>query len=241
MRNSGSVFRFKQFECFHCNSSMKIGVDAVLLGSWASVHGDRILDVGTGCGIIALICAQRNNNALIKAIDIDIPSIGEADVNFKNSKWSSRLEVSLTDFSEYTPPFKYDLIISNPPYFSSGINHPSGARMIARHEGSLSPAALIKHGSEILARDGRIAMIIPFERADEIIKFGILQNLVLSRRTDVYGRAELSPSRSLLEFVTDQSLCPIQDTKKDILILEQALGVPTDQYRELCKEFYLYF
>lgn len=228
------IFRFKQFECRHYHSSMRIGVDAVLLGAWADVSGDNILDVGTGCGVISLMTAQRNPRALIKGIDVDLDSIIEATLNFRSSPWADRLNAESLDFNDMPLTMKYDLIISNPPYFNSGGNAGESVRMRARHEDTLSPASILLKGKNLLTPDGRIAVVVPYIRAEEIIAYGTCCGMHLSRRTDVKGNASAPFKRSLLEFGTKPCEC-IHDS----LTLEEAPNEPTEQHRAMCKEFYL--
>ena len=114
-----NVFQFKQFAVAHDKCAMKVNTDGVLLGAWADVSKAKtILDIGTGTGVIALMMAQRNTDALIDAIDIDKPACEQAYENFKQSQWSERMLVFQTSLQEYNPPALYDLIISNPPYFA---------------------------------------------------------------------------------------------------------------------------
>lgn len=236
MGKGNNIFRFKQFECRHYDSSMRIGVDAILLGAWADVSGNRILDVGTGCGVIALMCAQRNDRCVIDAIDIHEPSKREAECNFQSSPWSERLHARLCDFRTLSATEKYDRIISNPPYFSSGVNPGSSARMCARHEGGLSPLSLLQHGDKILADDGRIAMVIPYLRAEEIIADARAAEWYLARRMDVRGNEHAEFKRSLIEMTRKQHVLELST-----LTLETSPGVPTDAHRDLCRDFYLYF
>lgn len=232
-----TTFRFKKFSCKHGESSMKIGVDAVLLGAWADVMGKNILDVGTGCGVIALMCAQRNSEALIKGIDIDNKSIIEAKLNFKESPWSERLQASLEDFN-YISLNHYDLIISNPPYFDSGILRPESRRLRARHEDNLSPGILIKRSACLLNDDGRLSMIIPIDREKEIIGLGRENNLFLKRYCHVKGNINSPVKRVLLEFSKSKVYEPVE---KQFLILETSPGHPSEDYKELCKDFYIKF
>lgn len=237
------VFKFKQFSCQHYGSSMRIGVDAVLLGAWACVEGSRILDVGTGCGVIALMCAQRNPTAVIDAVENDAPSVQEASANFQASPWSERLHVIHENYLNFKPNYKYDRIVSNPPYFSSGVDADSSVRMHARHEGELSPVSLLQHSHELLNPGGTVSMIVPYLRADEIISEIRVLNFNLIRRLDVRGNANAPLKRSLLEFTNipiynQESLNP---TVPEPLTLEISSSKPTNEYRELCNEFYLYF
>lgn len=232
------IFRFKQFSCHHFRSAMRIGVDGVLTGAWCDVSGHRILDVGTGCGLIALMCAQRNQQAMIDAVEIDADSVDEARGNFHESPWSDRLNVIQCSFMDYNPEVRYDLIVSNPPYFNSGVDADESSRMRARHEGELSPALILRHGRDLLTPTGRIAMVVPHLRADEIIEEAGKVSMSLRRRTDVKGNPAAPYKRTLLEFsVVDESVRP----QCDELILEESIGVPTTAHRALCHDFYLKF
>ncbi len=233
------VFRFKQFSCQHYGSSMRIGVDAVLLGAWASVDGGRVLDVGTGCGVIALMCAQRNTDAIIDAIDTDAASVEEASTNFTASPWADRLHVFHENYLNFKPAYRYDRIVSNPPYFNSGVDSEVSVRMHARHEGDLSPKTLLLHSSELLTPDGSVSMIVPYLRADEIIADSASCGFTLSRRLDVRGNFSAPLKRSLLEFSQSQYMSSRCGAR--ILTMESRPMVPTDEYRALCGDFYLYF
>ncbi|MDE6409807.1 MAG: methyltransferase [Muribaculaceae bacterium] len=220
---------------------MKVGIDAILLGSWAEVKNrKRILDVGTGCGLIALMCAQRNSDAQVEAIDIDRGSVEEAQENFDDSPWKERLSVRKSDFIEHKGT-DYDLIISNPPFFSSGITKIANPRERARHQDILSPKVLIEKGSGMLNPNGRIAMIVPFEQVEELIQISLSNELSLIRLTNVRGRKELPPKRAMMEFVKQvYNSVPFPRSETEIT-LEHAPGRPTKQFKELCKEFYINF
>lgn len=241
------VFRFKQFSCQHYGSSMRIGVDAVLLGAWAKVDGGRVLDVGTGCGVIALMCAQRNTDAIIDAIDTDAASVEEASTNFTASPWADRLHVFHENYLNFKPAYRYDRIVSNPPYFNSGVDSEVSVRMHARHEGDLSPMTLLLHSRELLSPTGTVSMIVPYLRADEIIADAASAGFTLICRLDVRGNASAPLKRSLLEFSLKyycENICSGNNSnlyKEDLLTLEISSTVPTADYKNLCKEFYLYF
>lgn len=244
MTNRKTVFRFKKFECSHSRSSMKIGVDAVLIGAWADVRGVKsILDVGTGCGVIALMCAQRNPSAIIEAIDIDPCSIEEAAENFEASPWSERLSARLSDFNDLKHE-SYDLIISNPPYFNAGIDSPDSRRLVARHEDSLSPSRLLSKGAELISESGRIAMVIPAERLETVMSEASKASLFIRRLCRVKGHENAPIKRILVEFSKEKSVAGeghCSCVNPELLVLEEAPGVPTQDHRLLCQPFYLYF
>lgn len=240
MNNRKTLFRFKHFDCHHGASTMKIGVDAVLLGAWTDVSkASSILDAGCGCGVISLMCAQRNSRVRIEAIDIDTGSVEEAAANFKSSRWNYRLSATLKDFNNLEGQ-KYDLIISNPPYFSSGIDNPTTARLKARHEASLSPAILLIKGKEILATGGSVAMVAPFDRHEEIKDIADAEGYALSRACLVRGLPESPIKRCLMQFVSGNA-SETAAPELDELTLESSPGMPTPEHRELCRDFYLKF
>lgn len=231
------VFRFKKFECSHSESSMKIGVDAVLVGAWCDVTNARkILDVGTGCGVIALMCAQRNFDSLITGIDIDEDSVTEARKNFERSPWRDRLTAVSEDFT-ITQIRDVDLIVSNPPYFNSGVTTPESSRLRARHQDILSPKVLLERGREILSRSGRICMILPYEQADELTDYAANIGFSTERRCDIKGNENAPTKRSLLQFAIGK----LSQCRYEHLTLETSPGEPTREYRALCKDFYLKF
>ena len=139
---------------------MKVGTDGVLLGAWCPVEGaSRVLDVGTGCGVIALMIAQRNVEAIIEGIDIDEAAIDEAIFNFEQSPWSNRLTARLQDFNGMGGEKRYDLIVSNPPYFTHGVLPTGDARVQARHTRSLTYGGLIDGASRLLTATGSLSLI----------------------------------------------------------------------------------
>ena len=247
-------FRFKRFTVNHGRSSMKVGVDAILLACWADVSPAKtILDVGTGCGVLALICAQRSVDALIKGIDIDKDSVEEAESNFVSSPWADRLTAELCDFdSIYDKECNkghFDLVISNPPFFDSVIDRIETSRMRARHQDSLSPFSLILHSREILAENGLLAMVIPYTRGEEIMECAASAGYSVRRVASVKGRAELEPKRMLLEFIWNQvpghagQLDSVNYDKFNVeeIVIEEQINSPTEQFKNLCKDFYLKF
>ena len=234
-----SFFRFKKFACSHGAGSMKIGVDAVLIGAWADVSGARrIIDVGTGCGVIALMCAQRNQASDILAIDVDDSSVMEARENFSRSPWSGGLEARREDFNHISLK-DVDLIISNHPYFNSGISSPDTPRLMARHQSDLSPHVLLTKGKDMLSEKGRISMIIPAERMEEVLDTAHSSCLHMVRALYVKGHPKAPVKRILMEFGNSEEDIEIEDIP--VMVLETADGQPTPGHHQLCKDFYLKF
>lgn len=234
------LFRFKQFAVNHKESAMKVGVDAVLLGAWVEPNGARrVLDIGTGCGVIALAIAQRFPGALIDAIDVDTPSIKEATENFLNSPWSNRMKAYEADFSEFkTDCCRYDLIVSNPPFFESGVDSGQNARTRARHVGTLSPYSILESCKYLLNPEGRVAMIVPAESEQRLIETATNNGLALRRIARVFGAWTDAPKRLMLEFILSQSnLTAIEET----LHIHDPQGNYTEEYKNLTKDYYIIF
>ena len=162
MRNQ--FFKFKQFSVNQDNCAMKVGTDGVLLGAWCDVESAKmVLDIGTGTGLIALMIAQRTDCALIDAVEIDKSAYVQASGNFKDSRWCGRIGVFNLDFKQYVDECntKYDLIVSNPPYFENSLKSSNLERTMARHTDSLSFDELLHGASMLLSESGIISLIVP--------------------------------------------------------------------------------
>ncbi|MDE6294907.1 MAG: methyltransferase [Muribaculaceae bacterium] len=238
-------FRFKKFSVYHSRSSMRVGVDGVLIGAWAGdahMSPERILDAGCGCGLIALMLAQRFGNSIVDAIDIDEESVGECLYNFNESPWKNRLNAFCIDVNLMAEQWreKYDLIVSNPPFFNAGVSHPLSSRAVARHDGSLSPLRLVELASLMLKPGGRLALISPAERSEVIISKAEKEGLDISRIMFVRGNKEAPEKRVMLEAVK-----PVGNEGRDCahsvseLIIETERGRYTDEYKTLTGDFYL--
>lgn len=248
MSKNISQFRFKQFSVFHHRSAMKVGVDGVLVGAWADVDGAAsILDVGTGCGLIALMMAQRKQDAHIWGIDIDLPSVEEATENVLSSPWSDRITILHSSFpfgdaqSNVGLSPKFDLIISNPPFFDSGVSNPDTPRERARHQASLSPAILLSASVSSLNPGGSIAMIVPADLANGLEAMASSLGYRLSRKCLVRGNTSAPIKRALLQWTLNNSSSSVNYPQSSILTIEAAPGIPTPEYRSLCRHFYLKF
>ena len=159
-----NVFRFKQFSVINQYSAMKVGTDGVLLGAWCDISNvTNILDIGTGCGLIALMLAQRTIDVNIDAVEIDYPAFIEASENFANSPWQNRLNLQNADFNQFSSisTKKYDLIVSNPPYFNNSLHSVNGSRTTARHSKSLTIQDIVVGSKRILSKNGKISLITP--------------------------------------------------------------------------------
>ncbi len=232
--NRETTFRFKEFSVSNNRSAMKIGTDSVLLGAWADVTGTQsALDVGCGTGILSLMLAQRGVNH-ITGIEIDPTAAEEASENAERSPWKGTIEIKCGDCTTMGCDRKFDLIISNPPYFNSELRSPEATRATARHEASLNFASLMRLSSTSLTPSGRLAFIAPADRADDIMWEATLQRLHLLRRCDVVTSQRRGASRTLWEF----SAAPCVPSTSS-LILRNPDGTPTKEYQKLTEAFYL--
>ena len=156
-------FDFKQFSVEQSGAAMKVGTDGVLLGAWVALpdEGGAVLDIGTGTGLLALMVAQRSAESRIVAVEIEPQAAEQAAANVAASRWSERIEVVCADVRDYSPSGTFDLIISNPPYFSASLHSPDAARNLARHSDTLSLGALASAAVRMLSPRGRLAVVLP--------------------------------------------------------------------------------
>ncbi|NQU86601.1 MAG: methyltransferase [Mariniphaga sp.] len=234
-----NYFQFKQFTVIQEKSAMKVGTDGVLLGAWANVsNAKEILDVGTGTGVIALMMAQRSN-AKITAIEIEKNSFKEASFNFQNSPWSNRF-ISINDsFQNYSSNSteKYDLIISNPPFFENVSKALNQNRSNARHNDLLPFQDLIQGSFKLLNDTGRLAIVIPTEQSERIIFLAETIKLYIERLTKVKPKPGKPSHRHLIEF-SMKKLNPLID---ELTIEKETHHNFTMEYKNLTKDFYLAF
>ena len=221
-------FRFKQFAIQDDHCAMKVGTDGVLLGAWAP-KGTRILDVGTGSGLIARMLMQRCPEAEVEGIDIDSEAAEQAKANGVNAYCAKLQEWKGS----------YNLIVSNPPYFQNSLKNPDKSRQTARHTDSLSYEELVKHSARLLKEDGQLAVILPAETENEMRQLAAAEDLFLTHVTRVYSK-ESKPARRVLMAFEKLKIKKIElRIAEDILILEDDKGGRSAAYSELTKDFYL--
>lgn len=232
-------FHFKQFSIEQDLSPMKVGTDGVLLGAWVPLRrGDcRLLDLGTGTGLIALMLAQRKEDACITALDIDPRCVMEARRNADRSPWGDRVEVLDVAAQDYRSDLPFDLIVSNPPFFENSLLPPDEGRTRARHTDSLSFRDLLAAVCRLLSAEGRFAVVLPTEEA---ARFRMLaaSHLWLERRLDVRTTPRRPVKRTLMLFARRQ---PLASPCEEELVIQTAPEEFTPEYRALTHDFYLKF
>lgn len=219
---------------------MKVGMDGVLLGAWVDVLGtEHILDIGTGTGLIPLILAQKNALAQIDAIEIDSDACEEAIFNVQQSNWNDRINVFCQSFQEYEAETKtkYDLIVSNPPFFSNGVKAPVETRAQARHADALPLDVLISGAAKLLQEKGRIALILPVEMLQDVDNLANLNGLFLSRLCRVKPNPVKHDFRILVELSKQRNIL----REENLMIEFEKHHDYTPEYKELTKDFYLKF
>lgn len=232
-------FQFKQFSLEQDRCAMKIGTDGVLLGAWTPIENNpfSILDIGTGTGIIALMLAQRSHAEQIDALEIDDDAYEQAVDNFENSPWGDRLfcfHAGLDEFVE-EPEDEYDLIVSNPPFYTEDYKTENQQRDLARFSDALPFEDLIEAAALLLSENGIFSVIIPFKEEENFIAIAKEYDLHPFKITRVKGNPASEIKRSLLAFSRNES-----DTiLKDELIIETGRHIYTPEYIELTKDFYL--
>lgn len=233
-------FQFKKFRIIQEKSAMKVGMDGVLIGAWANTSGaNRILDIGTGTGLIAIMMAQKNAEAKIDAIEIDQDAFQEAKLNVENSEWSNRISLKQLAFQDYpeSSTEKYDLIISNPPFFTNGHKAPVENRAQARHADSLPLNVLISGACRLLNENGRIALVLPIESLQEIEQLATIHSLFVSRLCRVKPNPQKPDFRILIELTNSKS----KFQEEHLMIEFEKHHDYTPEYQKLTKEFYLKF
>ena len=215
---------------------MKVGTDAVLLGSWVNVFGvQRILDIGTGCGVIALMLAQRTSEKVkIVAIEPDHDSVIQAMENVSHSPWPTKIAVHATNLANFKSPDQFDLIVSNPPFFINSQLPPLPQRSNARHTHSLSHEELIESLIPLLSKNGRFAIILPTEEGIQFQKLAGAFQLHVHRHLGFFSREGKPQERSLLEFSFGQ-----KEVVSETLVLHKTGEDWSEAYRELTRDFYL--
>lgn len=231
-------FEFKQFKVYHDQCAMKVGTDGVLLGAWVNISSStkNVLDIGTGSGLISMMLAQRNQEINIDAIDIDQNAINQALFNVEKSSYKDRIKCKLDDLNAFAKDTtnRYDLIVSNPPFFINSLKSPNDQRTIARHTDSLQIGDLIENASTLLTKDGCFSLIFPFEQKMRLLDIGIKYQLYPQRITNVYPTPYSQAKRVLIEYSRKKT-----DFEENHLTIETERHKYSNEFCALANDFYI--
>ena len=226
-------FRFQKFDIIQHENVFRVGTDGVLLGALCQVeNAQKILEVGTGTGLISLMLAQRNANAEITALDLNEDAVKLAQENFKNALFSERLQVFHQDFKIFESQKEYDFVVCNPPFFEE---NNSVKDILARQQVELTFRNLIEKASKILSSEGIFSVIIPSESAQEFENLAEYFDLHLVRKINIFGIENGVLKRNVLEFSKKKSALETLD-----FTIEKSPRKYSDQYLELTKEFHVF-
>lgn len=232
------MFHFKQFDVEDDCSTMKVGTDAVVLGSLLECDNpSSILDIGTGCGVIALIMAQRFPQAQVTAIDIDEPSVNQSNQNFQRSVWGANMNALCCNVREFSnnATSKFDLIVSNPPFFEQSLKGPVKSRNNARHTDSLSFEELLHSVNMLLADNGRFWCVLPYDAAKKIMMMAPSYSLFPGLVYAISTKESASPKRAVFAL---QRKNPTPQGERSFFI-RNAENEYSDMYRALTKDLYV--
>ncbi|MBY6186502.1 tRNA1(Val) (adenine(37)-N6)-methyltransferase [Marinobacter hydrocarbonoclasticus] len=228
-------FTFKQFHVDDRDCGMPVSTDGVILGSWAALpESGQVLDLGTGSGLLALMCAQRSG-ASITAVELDPAACRQARANFAASPWADRMTLVETDVRDWSSPVRYDAIICNPPYFNSGERSQRGNnRAQARHTDTLSHADLLTALARLLHPKGCASLILPTAEAEQLISEAPAFGLFLKRQCALSSRTGKPNQRWLLAFGTQPG-----EVMKEELVIHNQEGGYSSAFCALTQDFYL--
>jgi tRNA1Val (adenine37-N6)-methyltransferase len=229
-----SRFTFKQFEIQQDRCAMKVGTDGVLVGAWAR-GGHRILDIGCGTGLIALMMAQRYPHAYVDGVEIDLEAARQATENVIASAFANRIGIHALPLQEFVPSRPYDAMVSNPPFFLNGLKNPDISRTLARHAESLPYKVIFTFAGKWLNPDGELSVIIPVELLEQFTMDAYMSGFCVSRRVMIRTTLDKLPKRCLIAFSKQR--------KGEMYTAEQYLtaqdGGRSEWYANLTKDFYI--
>ena len=234
---ANDYFNFKQFTIHQHRCAMKVGTDGTLLGAWANVPFERcrILDIGTGTGLIALMMAQRFPESSVVGVDIDEDAVGQATENVMESPFSKRVSISLVDVKQLTDTDGFDAIVCNPPYFINSLTCPNEQRATARHTITLSYEILLQSASRLLNKEGLFSLIIPSDSIPIFEKSARHEGFFPSRICRVKTTLKKSPMRQLIEYQKQ----PVNKLNISEEVIEVSPNVRSPWYQHLTQAFYI--
>ncbi|MDX2245538.1 MAG: methyltransferase [Bacteroidia bacterium] len=233
-------FRFKKFTIYQDRCAMKVGTDGVLLGAWVETEGySRILDIGTGTGLLALMVAQRNPSALIDALEVDVLAFEQAQENFSRSPWAGRLNIYHSPVQQFRPAFSYEMIVCNPPFYTHSPAMPDSPRKMARLADNLTPEILLDNARGLLTPNGLLQVILPIKEGKKFAEYALNNGWYLKRRTLIKTKPHKPVSRQLIAL--SPSPLPGFVFEDELIIQYEATHDYTEEFRRLLYDFYIIF
>ncbi|MCC7466011.1 MAG: methyltransferase [Saprospiraceae bacterium] len=234
------AFRFKKFEVVQEGAAHPVGTDAVLLGAWADISGaQQFLDIGAGTGVVSLMIAQRLAETCRHwrgcGVEIHASSAALARQNYQACPWAAQLELRecAVQLLDGCPAGHFDLIVSNPPFFSETTQSPDAARSLGRHSATLSPVELLRAVKKWMSPEGRFCVVLPAMEGYRLCELAVPMGLYWTQLVEVYGKADKPLERLLLQF--ERNPYPV---RRDKIVLQEH-GQRSEAFRALTKDFYL--
>lgn len=228
-----SVFKFKHFQIHQENAALKVGTDSMILGSICSWDNPiHLLDIGTGTGVLALMCAQRFAFQEIIGLEISEQAFVDVQINAQNNPFPSKISILNQAIQDYNPSEKFDAIISNPPFFENSSKNPDDQKSLARHTESLSFRELIQSISKLLTQKGKAWIIIPFESQENIIQLANENNLVVSDLITLFGKPN-KPTRIIISLSKQHA-----EVQTSSICIRTENGMYTEEYKVLTQDFH---
>ncbi|MDN5200606.1 methyltransferase [Fulvivirgaceae bacterium BMA10] len=235
-----TYFQFKQFRIDQDKCGMKVCQDSCILGAYTVVSSPKkILDIGTGTGLLSLMLAQRYKNSFIDAVEINKDAFFQAEGNFANSPWSDKIGLFKSSIQDFALDKKeqYDLIVSNPPFFQNHLRSNDASKNVAIHNDSLSFGDLAMSVHKLLSVGGSLFVMYPEDQSFMFEKEMVSRNLYPQNRLIIKDKA----TKPILRIITNYSRINTVDTKTENLIIKQPDGTYTKEFADLLKDYYLIF
>ena len=237
---ANDYFSFKQFTIHQDRCAMKVGTDGVLLGVLApTIDSGRILDIGTGTGLVGIMLSQRCPQAMVTGVELDANAAKQAEENATSTGWRIKIiNKSIQDFS-FQCEEKFDLIVSNPPYFINSLKAPEKNRNTARHTDELSFEELIESAEKLLSEEGKFSVIIPYSEEENFIGIANKRNLVVVSSVRIIPKVGKDPKRSVITFCKCKNKINCNINVTELVIEKEERHCYSDEFKKLTADFYL--
>lgn len=237
---ANDYFSFKQFTIHQDRCAMKVGTDGVLLGILApTIDSGRILDIGTGTGLVGIMFSQRCPQAMVTGVELDANAAKQAEENATSTGWNIKIiNKSIQDFS-FQCEEKFDLIVSNPPYFINSLKAPEKNRNTARHTDELSYEELIESAEKLLSEEGKFSVIIPYSEEENFIGIANKRNLIAESSVRIIPKVGKDPKRSVITFCKCKNKINCNINVTELVIEKEERHCYSDEFKKLTADFYL--